>query len=115
MTTGQVTAVCKNASHNLSKPVCSSITLLTGLGVEGDAHLGKTVQHRSRVAVDPSQPNLRQIHLIHAELHQMLQAAGFRIGPGVMGENITTHGLNLLHLPRGTLLKIGPEARKSVR
>jgi MOSC domain-containing protein YiiM len=87
-----------------------SIQLLTGLGVAGDAHLGKTVQHRSRVAVDPSQPNLRQVHLIQAELHDELQAAGFAISPGQMGENITTRGINLLGLPTGTRLHLGDTA-----
>ncbi len=78
--------------------------LLAGLGVDGDAHLGATVQHRSRVARDASQPNLRQVHLIHAELHDQLRARGFAVAPGDMGENITTRGLDLLALPTGTRL-----------
>jgi MOSC domain-containing protein YiiM len=72
--------------------------------------MGETVQHRSRVARDPSQPNLRQVHLIHAELHDELRAAGFEVADGQMGENITTRGLDLLSLPAGTRLRIGPEA-----
>lgn len=79
-------------------------------GVEGDAHLGVTVKHRSRVAVDPSQPNLRQVHLIHAELHDELRAAGFEITAGQMGENITTRGIDLLGLPTGTRLVLGADA-----
>lgn len=102
-----VTAVSRDSAHAFSKPTCPSISLLTGLGVEGDAHLGTTVQHRSRVARDPSQPNLRQVHLIHAELHDELRVAGFDVQPGELGENITTRGLDLLGLPTGTRLYIG--------
>jgi MOSC domain-containing protein YiiM len=81
--------------------------LIAGIGVEGDAHAGATVQHRSRVAADPWQPNLRQIHLMHAELQDELGAAGFDVTPGSLGENITTRGIPLLTLPVGTILRIG--------
>jgi MOSC domain-containing protein YiiM len=105
-----VVAVCRNSQHRFSKPVADEITLLEGLGVEGDAHAGVTVQHRSRVAADPTQPNLRQVHLIHAELHGELREQGFTVEAGQMGENITTRGLDLLALPRGTVLGLGPHA-----
>ncbi len=101
-----MTAVSSGATHTFSKPNRDSIRLLTGLGVEGDAHLGKTVKHRSRVTRDPSQPNLRQVHLIHDEL----RAAGFDVSAGQMGENVTTHGVYLLGLPTGTLLRLGDGA-----
>jgi MOSC domain-containing protein YiiM len=107
---GRVLAVSCNTTHTFSKPKRDSIRLLEGLGVEGDAHLGKTVQHRSRVAIDPTQPNLRQVHLIHGELHNELREAGFNVSAGEMGENITTWDINLLALPTGTLLHIGEEA-----
>ena len=107
---GEVVAVSMSETHSFSKPVRDEINLLADLGVEGDAHLGKTVKHRSRVAVDPSQPNLRQVHLIHSELHDELTAKGFLVGPGIMGENITTKGIDLLGLPRGTRLSIGSNA-----
>jgi MOSC domain-containing protein YiiM len=94
----------------VSKPGRDSITLLAGLGVQGDAHLGETVQHRSRVARDPTQPNLRQVHLIHSELHDELRAAGFDVASGQMGENVTTRGIDLLDLPTGTRLQIGEDA-----
>jgi MOSC domain-containing protein YiiM len=94
----------------MHKPNRGSIRLLCGLGVEGDAHLGETVQHLSRVARDPSQPNLRQVHLMHAELHDELQAAGFAVAPGQLGENVTTRGLDLLALPTGTRLHLGETA-----
>src|SRR5690606_39532239 len=84
--------------------------MLEGLGVEGDAHMGVTVKHRSRVAADPSQPNLRQVHLIHAELLDELKEKGFTIVPGEMGENVTTRGIDLLALPTGTKLHIGANA-----
>lgn len=106
---GIVTAVSRNATHTFSKPTCDSIQLLAGLGVAHDAHLGNTVQHRSRVARDPRQPNLRQVHLIHAELHDTLQAQGFRVAAGDMGENITTRGIDLLGLPTGARLHIGAQ------
>ena len=105
-----VTAVSRSATHTFSKPNHDRIRLLAGLGVEGDAHLGETVKHRSRVAADPTQPNLRQVHLIHAELHDELQTAGFDVGPGRMGENITTRGVDLLGLPVGARLAIGDAA-----
>jgi MOSC domain-containing protein YiiM len=105
-----VEAVHRSASHTLAKGGQASIRLLEGLGVEGDAHMGETVKHRSRVARDPSQPNLRQVHLIHAELHDELRARGFPIRAGEMGENITTRGVDLLALPAGTRLRLGPEA-----
>jgi MOSC domain-containing protein YiiM len=107
---GTVIAVSRSSTHSFSKSTQTSIRLLAGQGVEGDAHLGKTVQHRSRVARDPSQFNLRQVHLIHAELHDQLQAAGFRVSAGQMGENITTRGLDLLGLPTGTRLRLGRSA-----
>jgi MOSC domain-containing protein YiiM len=102
-----VTAVSSSATHGFSKTNRDSIRLRAGLGVEGDAHLGKTVKHRSRVAKDPGQPNLRQVHLIHAELHDELQASGFSVSTGQMGENVTTRGLDLLSLPTGSRLHLG--------
>lgn len=103
-------AVCAGSGHTFSKPQHAAITLLPGLGVEGDAHAGGTVKHRSRVARDPSQPNLRQVHLIHAELFDELAAKGFSVGPGDVGDNITTRGVDLLGLPTGTLLRLGDAA-----
>jgi MOSC domain-containing protein YiiM len=102
-----VLAVHRSPTHSFSKAPALSIRLIAGIGVEGDAHAGETVKHRSRVARDPSQPNLRQVHLIHAELHDELNNAGFNLKPGDMGENITTRGLDLLALPTGTRLMIG--------
>jgi len=110
MHSGTVVAVSCDAIHRFSKPNQDSIRLLAGLGVEGDAHLGVTVQHLSRVAKDPTQPNLRQVHLIHAELFDDLRDAGYRISPGDLGENVATAGLDLLALPAGTLLRLGPDA-----
>lgn len=110
LASGVVTAVSRSATHSFSKQGTSCIRLLANLGVEGDAHLGATVQHRSRVARDPSQPNLRQVHLIHAELHDELRARGFTVVAGELGENITTRGLALLALPTGTRLHLGAEA-----
>ncbi len=86
------------------------IRLVEGQGVEGDAHAGETVRHRSRVAVDPTRPNLRQVHLIQRELFEELAAQGLSVAAGEMGENITTAGLDLLALPEGTRLRIGPQA-----
>ena len=107
---GIVIAVSQSATHTLTKPNQTSITLLANLGVEGDAHLGETVKHRSRVARDPSQPNLRQVHLIHAELHDQLLASGFSLIAGQMGENVTTRGVDLLGLPTGARLHLGSTA-----
>lgn len=107
---GTVIAVARSATHTMSKPTATSIRLLTDLGVAGDAHLGRTVKHRSRVARDPSQPNLRQVHLLHVELFDELRMAGFAVTAGQMGENITTGGLDLLALPTGTRLHLGESA-----
>jgi MOSC domain-containing protein YiiM len=105
-----VLAVHAHPSHAFSKTVQPQIKLLAGLGVQGDAHCGALVKHRSRVAQDPTQPNLRQVHLIHAELFDELHAQGFAVAPGDLGENITTRGIALLALPKGTRLRIGAEA-----
>ena len=107
---GTVSAVSLDDSHNFTKPNVDSIELIAGLGVRGDAHFGETVQHLVRVREDPTKPNRRQIHLIHGELHDELNAKGFALGPGSMGENITTRGLDLLGLPLGTRLHIGANA-----
>ena len=107
---GKVVAVSRSATHTFSKGLQSSILLVEGLGVEGDAHSGTTVKHRSRVARNPDQPNLRQVHLIHTELHEELRRSGFDVCSGIMGENITTQGIDLLALPTGTRLRIGDEA-----
>jgi MOSC domain-containing protein YiiM len=105
-----VVAVSRDSDHRFSKPVVQELTLVEGWGVEGDAHAGTTVQHRSRVARDPSQPNLRQVHLIHAELFDEVAEAGFEVAPGQMGENVTTRGIDLLGLPTGALLHLGDSA-----
>jgi MOSC domain-containing protein YiiM len=105
-----VTAVSRSATHTMDKPNEAAIRLVAAEGVAGDAHRGATVQHRSRVARDPSQPNLRQVHLIHAELLDTLREAGFSLSPGRMGENVTTRGLDLLGLPEGTRLRLGAQA-----
>jgi MOSC domain-containing protein YiiM len=105
----QVLAVARSGEHRFSKQGVGELNVLAGLGVEGDAHQGLTVKHRSRVAADPTQPNLRQIHLIHSELFDELRAKGFEIQPADLGENVTTVGLDLLSLPTKALLAIGTE------
>ncbi len=107
---GRVVAVCRSASHSFSKPVVDEVRLVAGIGVADDAHSGTTVQHLSRMRRDPTAPNLRQVHLVHAELLEELAAEGYAAAPGAMGENLTTRGVPLLDLPTGTLLGIGPEA-----
>ena len=106
----RVTAVSLSAGHDFCKAPQSVIRLLAGLGVQGDAHAGRTVQHRSRVAQDPTQPNLRQVHLLHEELFDELRGQGFAVAPGQLGENVTTRGLDLLGLPTGTRLRLGAAA-----
>ncbi len=111
---GTVISVSKSNSHTFNKYQSDKILLLPGLGVEGDAHMGETVKHRSRVAKDPTQPNLRQVHLMHSELFVELREKGFEVSPGQMGENITTQGIDLLELPRDTVLSIGETAKVQV-
>lgn len=105
-----VVAVSRDQLHRFSKTIVDEITLIERWGVEGDAHAGRTVQHRSRVARDPSQPNLRQVHLMHAELFDELRGAGYSVVAGEMGENVTTRGIDLLNLPTGTQLRFGEGA-----
>lgn len=107
----RVIAVSRDSAHRFSKPVVDEVTLVEGWGIDGDAHAGTTVQHRSRVARDPSQPNLRQVHLLHAEVFDDVAEAGYHLEPGQMGENVTTRGVDLLGLPTGTVLHLGDQAR----
>jgi MOSC domain-containing protein YiiM len=107
---GSVSAVSASASHGVDKPAQDAIQLVTGRGVRGDAHEGETVQHRSRVARDPTQPNLRQVHLLDEELFAALAGKGFDLRPGLLGENVTTRGLDLLGLPTGATLHLGTSA-----
>jgi len=105
-----VTAVSRSGQHTFTKPVALTIRLLPALGVEGDAHLGEKVKHRSRVRKNPDDPNLRQVHLIHEELFAELRRDGFDLGPGAIGENVTTRGIDLLRLPTGARLRLGADA-----
>jgi len=114
MTEGRVIAVALDAAHRFSKDAVSEIHILAGLGIQGDAHLGVTVKHRSRVATDPTQPNLRQVHLIQRELFDELRGKGFEVAPSDLGENVTTAGIDLLGLPVGTVLRLGSEAEIEV-
>ena len=106
----EVIAIASDEMHRFAKRRREAIRLLVGLGVEGDAHCGSTVRHRSRLAKAPDAPNLRQVHLLQAELLDDLAQAGFAVAPAELGENVTTRGLDLLGLPRGTLLRLGDEA-----
>jgi MOSC domain-containing protein YiiM len=107
---GVVIAVSAKAKHGVDKANRDEVRLIAGQGVEGDAHCGPTVKHRSRWRRDPTQPNIRQVHLLHAELHEELAAKGFAVTPGLMGENITTRGVDLLGLPKGAIMRLGPDA-----
>ncbi len=106
----QVVAVHRSCGHVFSKETVPVVELVAGHGVREDAHFGAQVKHRSRVAKDPTQPNLRQVHLLHEELFAELALKGFSVSPGEMGENITTRGIALLGLGAGTRLKLGPRA-----
>jgi MOSC domain-containing protein YiiM len=109
-TTARVEAVHRSGDHSFSKFAEDAVTLVPGIGVQGDAHAGATVKHRSRVRRDPTQPNLRQVHLIHAELFDELVERGFAVFAGDLGENITTRGIDLLALSTGTRLRLGANA-----
>jgi MOSC domain-containing protein YiiM len=105
--TAVVESVSRDGRHRFSKDPVPRIRVLEGMGVEGDTHAGATVQHRSRVRRDPTQPNLRQVHLIHAELLEEVNALGHDVRPGTLGENVLTRDLDVLALPRDTRLRIG--------
>ncbi len=111
MKMGIVQSVSKRSTYNLTKEKCQQITVIKGLGVEGDVHLGKTVKHRYLVGKNPNKPNLRQVHLMHSELFEELKTKGFEVHAAEMGENITTEGLDILDLPRGTILSFGDTAK----
>lgn len=102
-----VVAVSRDQLHRFSKVPVDQIRLVAGVGVVGDAHAGTLIQHRSRVRRDPDQPNLRQVHLLHAELFDEARAMGYQLAAGDLGENILTAGVDLLALPTGTLLHLG--------
>jgi hypothetical protein len=104
-----VTAVSRSKRHTFSKPNEPAIRLVAGFGVEGDAHMGRTVQHRYQILKNPFATNLRQVHLIHEELLDELRETGFYVRPGAIGENVTTRGIDLLALPKGARLRLGPE------
>jgi MOSC domain-containing protein YiiM len=108
---GTVIAVSRNDTHEFTKPARDEIVLVAGVGVAGDAHAGVHVKHRSRVRADPTQPNLRQVHLIQQELLGEVGEKGYRVAPGNLGENVTTSGIDLLALPRGTILRFGHPSR----
>ncbi|MEV4349343.1 MOSC domain-containing protein [Actinoplanes sp. NPDC049596] len=110
---GTVASVSRNDAYSFTKPVRDEIVLVAGIGVEGDVHAGVNVRHRHRVKLDPTQPNLRQVHLIHEELFGEVGEKGYAVNPGNLGENVTTSGLDLLGLPLGTILRFGPPARDS--
>ncbi|MFN3509747.1 MAG: MOSC domain-containing protein [Tsuneonella troitsensis] len=107
LSNARVVGLARNRTHSFSKASSETLRLIAGIGVEGDAHAGQTVQHLSRIRRDPTQPNLRQVHLIHAELLDELATKGFVLGEGDLGENIQTRGIDLLDLPRETRLFIG--------
>ena len=104
---GRVESLSQSATYTFAKRPVPRARFLAGLGLEGDVHSGRTVKHRSRVAADPSQPNLRQVHLIHGELLDELTTAGYEVRPGSMGENVLTRGIDLLGLSTGTHLHLG--------
>ena len=110
MTDGIVIAVSAKTKHGPNKTNRAVVRLIAGEGVEGDAHCGMTVKHRSRWRRDPTQPNIRQVHLLHTELHEELVGKGFPVTPGLMGENITTRGVDLLALPKGAVIRLGGDA-----
>src|SRR3954453_9590784 len=107
---GVVVAVSRNESYSFSKPRRDEVVLVAGRGIEADSHAGVNVRHQGRVRADPTQPNLRQVHLLHSELFEELRDQGYHVEPGQLGENVTTRGIDLLALPRGTVLRFGPPA-----
>lgn len=112
--TGKIIALARSGAHDFSKQCSENLLVIAGIGIEGDAHAGEKVQHHSRVAIDPAQPNLRQVHLLHSELLDELRSEGFEVEPGQLGENMTTRGIDLLGLPTGTVLRIGQSAQLEV-
>lgn len=107
---GFVVGVSRDSEHRFSKAAVDSIRVIEGFGVEGDAHAGKTIQHLHPMRLDPTRPNLRQVHLIQFELYDELRDLGYDVSPGQLGENVTTRGVDLLALPQRTRLQVGPDA-----
>lgn len=111
---GSVVALHRSEVHSFSKQAVAEVELIAGVGVAGDAHAGPLVRHRSRVASDPTQPNLRQVHLIAMELFDVLATAGHHVAPGDLGENVTTRGIDLHDLGIGSVLRLGDTALVAV-
>src|SRR6185295_1980127 len=105
-----VVAVSKDGHHRFSKKPCAQIILLEGIGIQGDAHAGVTVQHLHRRARHPAEPNLRQVHLLPREFFDEAREEGYELAPGDLGENVLTQGLDLAGLSPDTLLHIGAGA-----
>ena len=103
----RVLALSLSPTHTFSKSPQQRLKLVAEHGVEGDAHFGVTVKHRSRVAKNPDAPNLRQVHLIHQEMLDRVASSGLDLKPGDIGENILTAGVDLLALSRGARLQMG--------
>ncbi len=110
MNEGFVVSVSSKETPGVGKVPRTEIVLVAGHGVEGDYHFGTKVRHRSRVAKNPDQPNLRQVHLIHEELFEELASEGITVEAAAMGENVTTRGIALLELATGTRLHLGESA-----
>lgn len=110
MNRAMVESVHRSESHDFTKATVEEVVLVAGVGIEGDAHAGATVQHVSRKKKDADRPNLRQVHLVSAELHEELVADGFDLDHGGFGENLVTRGIALGDLPVGTTLALGDDA-----
>lgn len=106
-TKGTVIAVCRNEQPGLPKPVVDEVKLIEDWGVEGDYHAGKLVRHRYLAKKDPTQPNVRQVLLIDTQILAEIKQAGIDVGSGMLGDNMTVEGLEVMTLPPGTRLAIG--------
>jgi molybdopterin adenylyltransferase len=92
---GTIRAVCISVAKGTPKTDAGRGLLLTGQGLEGDAHAGEPT---------------RQVSLLAVESVDGMRAKGLEVGPGAFGENLITQGLDLISLPLGTVLAIDPPA-----
>lgn len=89
---GKVLAVNISQKKGTKKTNIQSCRLLRDFGLKDDAHGG---------------PWHRQVSLLANESIEKIRAKGLNVGYGDFAENITTQGIDLVHLPLGKEIRIG--------
>ena len=88
-----IIAVCRSEKKGTKKKAIACGVLRTEFGMEGDAHADSGWH--------------RQVSLLANESIDKMRKLGVKVGPGDFAENLTTEGIDLVHLPIGTRLTVG--------